>query len=212
MSTEQLMELTENGFTLSNFNLFIILIISVFGGFVGSFLSSYAKEKGKNFATKEDIDELYIQTEKLTHTTEFVKLKVAENSRIDSKAWEIKLKIHLDILESLATWRTLIKAMISDLYNSDGTLKDSLKAETVENRQIRMSSIFENIAKIEAISELVLSNEQISKIRSLRSDVNQGVKSVDDVKESFELAIENIKNLEAEIGAQAKSELFEKHS
>ncbi|MGY6482737.1 hypothetical protein [Vibrio parahaemolyticus] len=53
MSTEQLMELTENGFTLSNFNLFIILIISVFGGFVGSFLSSYAKEKGKNFATNE---------------------------------------------------------------------------------------------------------------------------------------------------------------
>ena len=37
-------------------------------------------------------------------------------------------------------------------------------------------------------------------------------KSVDDVKESFELAVENIKSLEAEIGFQAKKELFEKRS
>ena len=176
MSIEDLTELSRNGFTLSNFSLFIILIISIIGGFIGSFFSSYAKEKGRNFATKEDIDELYNQTKKLTHATELVKLEVAENSRVESKIWEIKLKIHMDILESLSTWRALITAMISDLYNSDGSLKGSIKTETIDDRKKRISGIFENIARIEAISELVLNQEQVIKIRAIRNDVTQGTK------------------------------------
>ncbi|MGN5224683.1 hypothetical protein [Aeromonas veronii] len=90
--------LLEKGISLSNVTYISILLISLVSGFIGAFLSSYAKTKWQHYATKEDLDELSHQTQKLTEVTESVKFEVANNSRVESKKWELKLSIYTDIL------------------------------------------------------------------------------------------------------------------
>ncbi|EGR1976121.1 hypothetical protein BS055_RS22970 [Vibrio parahaemolyticus] len=207
MSLEEKVNLINEGVSLSNVSYIIVFIVTVVSGFIGAFCSSYAKTKGKHLATKEDIDKLYVQTQKLTRATELVKQQVANDSRIESKKWEIKLDIYKEILEALSTWRTIIDQMVRDLFNNDGSFKDTVKTDIVNERVSRMSQVFENIAKIEAMSELVLNVDQVNKVRAIRQEANLGTE-VDNIKESFERAIKNIKELEAEIGLQAKEELF----
>jgi DNA gyrase/topoisomerase IV subunit A len=119
------------------------------------------------------------------------------------------LKIYIEILEALSTWRTLIQTMKRDLYNKDGELKKgNIAKEDVDNRVSRTLAIFEDIAKIEAISEMVLTSEQSQQIKNIRLDATNGTDE-HDLNKTFELTIENIKSLENVIAKQAKNELFD---
>lgn len=199
--------LLEKGISLSNVTYISILLISLISGFIGAFLSSYAKTKGQHYATKEDLDELSHQTQKLTEVTESVKFEVANNSRVESKKWELKLSIYTDILTALSTWRTLIGVMSNDMYNSNGELKNNIKMSVADERLKRTASIFEDMARIESLSELILDDRKADEIKRIRSLVSDAAGEYDG-KDGFERAVLSIKALEVNIAKIARNDLF----
>jgi len=70
----------------------IFLIITAVGMFWGkSYLAKYLEEKGKNLATKQDIEEV-------THKIESVKAEIARGQAIQTKKYELKYQACLDAL------------------------------------------------------------------------------------------------------------------
>jgi hypothetical protein len=199
--------LLEKGISLSNVTYISILLISLISGFIGAFLSSYAKTKGQHYATKEDLDELSHQTQKLTEITESVKFEVANNSRVESKKWELKLSIYTDILTALSTWRILTAAMSNDLYEHDGELKREFEESAADERIKRVASIFEDMARIESLSVLVLDERKASEINKIRSLVSAAAGNYNG-KECFKRAVLSIKTLEINIAKIARDDLF----
>ncbi|ENV1283162.1 hypothetical protein DLR60_16180 [Vibrio tarriae] len=210
MSSEELQKLLTDGISLDNATYIILFVVCTLSGWLGAYLSSYAKEKGKNYATKEDFDSLKTQTRDLTIATEKVKSEIANNSWKSSKKWELKFKIYTEILESLSAWRMAIGAMKDELYSNAGDVKQEINKERVEEVTKKSQVVFENLARIEAIAEVVLSNEQSAQIRLIKDTVNQGMKNLIGI-DVFLSAIERIKTLEAQLAREAKAELFEQH-
>jgi hypothetical protein len=64
----------------------------IVGGFV-RFGKSYFKEKGKNYATKEDFDGLLEQTRQLTQATKEIEHKMSADTWDRQKRWELKQSI-----------------------------------------------------------------------------------------------------------------------
>jgi len=77
------------------------VLTALFGALVGGFIrwwNAYSEQKGKNLATKEDIDDLVEQTRKLTQTTREIEAKIDDNVWNRQKQWELKRDILLDFV------------------------------------------------------------------------------------------------------------------
>ncbi|MDT1012845.1 hypothetical protein RMN64_15625 [Plesiomonas shigelloides] len=68
---------------------------------IGGYIGSYAKEKGKNLASKEDFKLLKEQLERNTESVEVIKSKVSERSWIDQQTWLVKKETYDQIFELL---------------------------------------------------------------------------------------------------------------
>ena len=139
MKYENLQNLVESGFTLDTATYVILFIVCAVSGFIGSYLSSYAKTKGKNFATKEDFENLKSQTKILTEATEKVKSEVANSSWIESKKWELKFKIYTEVLEALAVWRVSISKIDKEVFDSQGKERKGFDKERSKNNGTRIN-------------------------------------------------------------------------
>ena len=69
---------------------------------VAAYLGAYLREKGKNLATREDID-------RLTHTTEEIKAKISGDLWLDQNRWTFRAEIYKELLESLGDLASAIR-------------------------------------------------------------------------------------------------------
>ncbi|HAS6882730.1 TPA: hypothetical protein NKB09_004557 [Vibrio parahaemolyticus] len=207
MNPSELKEIISSDLSLDNLTYVLLFLTCTASGFLGAYISSYAKEKGKNYATKEDFEQLLKQTGELTEATEQVKSEIANNSWKSSKKWELKFKIYTEVLEALASWRMSIEKIDIESFESDGTIKKDLDRDKIKTIGIKVQEVFDNLAKIEAISEIALSSEQSEAIRMIKHTATQGSEELRG-HEAFITTIQKIKVLESELAKQAKSELF----
>jgi hypothetical protein len=70
----------------------ILIILSVLSAIAASYIKSYLTEKGKNFATREDFDELLSQVEKQAKATEAIKRDMARSLWIGQSGFEHRVK------------------------------------------------------------------------------------------------------------------------
>ncbi len=207
VNPSELKEVLGSGLSLDNLTYVLLFITCTASGFIGAYISSYAKEKGKNYATKEDFEQLKDQTGELTEATEQVRAEIANNSWKSSKKWELKFKIYTEVLEALASWRMSIDRIDKESFESDGTLKKDFDREKIKSIGIKVREVFDNLAKIEAISEIALSSQQSEAIRMIKHTATLGTEELRG-HEAFITTIQKIKELESELAKQAKSELF----
>jgi hypothetical protein len=64
--------------------------------------TAYLTERGKNLATKNDIEGIVDRLEKTTRVAESVRIEVASRAAIDQKRWETKLECYSQVAEALA--------------------------------------------------------------------------------------------------------------
>lgn len=105
-------------------------IISVMLGIIGyliikKLLPSYFSEKGKNLATKEDIEEI---TEKIKSVE--TKIKIKESSKIEYDA--LKRKTILEYFGTLNSWQNVLLDMDSDI-SSNCDYHNSIKIQKIED-------------------------------------------------------------------------------
>lgn len=82
--------------------LFVIALVSAAGAFFGTYL----KEKGKNLATKEDID-------RIVRKTEEIKAEVGAEAWLKEKRRDRKWECYVEMVRSLGEIHTLIHELIT---------------------------------------------------------------------------------------------------
>ncbi len=207
MKPEEIQTILEAGVTLNNTTYILIILSGLASGFLGSSLSSYMKEKGKNYATKEDLDDLKTQTKELTTATELVKAEISDKNLKSTKQWELKFSIYTEVLESLAGWRIEIEKMTKTLFQEDGSFQKEMDSNASKRMGEKIESIFSNMAKTEALAEIVFSNTQSEEIRAIRKTATKGIENVSG-KAAFDQSVVQIQNLEIKMAREAKRELF----
>ena len=84
------------------------------GAGVGAFFASYFREKGKNFATKEDFDEILRQVRKNTEVAEEVKNRFSERNWIIQQVWLKKQEAYQMIFPMLLNVRKYVSHQVSE--------------------------------------------------------------------------------------------------
>ncbi|MBT2620843.1 hypothetical protein [Chryseobacterium sp. ISL-6] len=129
--------------------IFAAIIIAYF--FIKNLLPSYFSEKGKNLATKEDIEDI---TKKIK--TVESKINVRTNGEIDYQS--LKRKIVLEYFATYNSWERLI---------TDGNANTEINSETKNNillQKIKDSKLQYNLKEGEI--ELFIEDEEFYKLRT----------------------------------------------
>jgi hypothetical protein len=94
------------------------ILAFVVGLFSWSFLPGYMREKGKNLATKEDIQELARQTGILTQTTKEIEARISISVWSKQQQWDIQKTALLDSLKDLATAETFLVRLVQTFVDT----------------------------------------------------------------------------------------------
>ncbi|HEX8817169.1 MAG TPA: hypothetical protein VF753_16850 [Terriglobales bacterium] len=79
---------------MMNFNEWVLFALTpLISAGIGSFFGGYLKQKGKNFATHEDIDKLVAQVSAVTTTTKQIEAKISDEVWARQKTWELKREV-----------------------------------------------------------------------------------------------------------------------
>jgi hypothetical protein len=89
-----------------------VLLAYVTGLFSRSFLPSNMQEKGKDLATKEDVQELARQTEILTQTTKELEARISVGVWSQQQRWDVQKTALLESLKELATAETFLVRLV----------------------------------------------------------------------------------------------------
>lgn len=76
----------------------VLLAIAFVGGALGSFLSTYWRERGKNYATSVDLDRITEQLRRTTAVTEETKAQVQKALWWSQESWKRKYDLYHDLI------------------------------------------------------------------------------------------------------------------
>jgi hypothetical protein len=97
---------------------FYSILAFAVGLFSGSFLPSYLREKGRNLATQEDIQELARQTGILTQTTKEIEARISIGVWSKQQRWDLQKTALLDSLKDLATAETFLVRLVQTFVDT----------------------------------------------------------------------------------------------
>ena len=97
---------------------FYSILAFVVGLFSWSFLPSHMREKGKNLATKEDIQELARQTRILSQTTKEIEARISIGVWSKQQRWDLQKTALLDSLKELATAETFLVRLVQTFVDT----------------------------------------------------------------------------------------------
>jgi len=181
---------------------YLIVMIAFIGTIFGGFLASFAKEKGKNYAQKKDIDNILERISETTHKVEGIKADISETSWINQRIWVIRQETYRSIFGHLFN----IKNHVSNNY------VDYLNWENNENLKYSIDSRHDSnhAEKMKQIEEFDRSHNDPVKLKKDQHIKNDYLKSLDGLIQELEVnAIyvneevgQNIEKLKNELSTQ----------
>src|SRR5712691_1923628 len=154
--------------------LVLVPIVSLAGGWVGAYFGAYFREKGKNLATREDLD-------RITRVTEEIRTQMSGDLWVRQRRWEVKLETYRTLLRQISEigfillqHRAIDQAQ-ARLAREGKPADNELEAM---NRQFneRIDSAFEELRNAGAIAPLVVSAESERALAQLVADWSQAQK------------------------------------
>jgi hypothetical protein len=97
---------------------FYSILAFVVGLFSWSFLPSYMRDKGKNLATKEDIQELARQMGTLTQTTKEIEERISISAWSKQQRWDVQKTALLNSFKDLATAETFLVRLVQTFVDT----------------------------------------------------------------------------------------------
>ena len=82
-------------------NYFLVAVMSLIGGWIGSFLGAYLKKKGENLATHEDLENVVEQMKAITLATKTIESSVSDKSWDRQRQWELKRDAVFSVMQAL---------------------------------------------------------------------------------------------------------------
>lgn len=149
---------------------FIFYLIATLVGVLVGYLSSYARKKAENLATKEDFDVLLNQVKKTTEETELIKQSLSSDAWLNQQRWQLKERFYLDLLENLFKFRiTLLERL--DYFIEPGSEHDEkcTKTEHFKMQQHLGNEAYETVIRLWGSAAIVLPDEANDVLEALRS-------------------------------------------
>lgn len=104
MSADQVRALVEKmlGGRLGDWQLLLaVAVITLIAAGIGAYVGAYLSEKGKNLATRADIDKIVQQVERTTKAAEEVKATISNELWLKQKRWDLRRDVYAQLLEAL---------------------------------------------------------------------------------------------------------------
>lgn len=144
------------------------------------FLAAYMKEKGKNYANKEDFDSLKLQLTATTELVENVKVSVSDKSWVGQQVWLKKQEAYEFIFEQLAHVKKFIHFQVTE-FEAEEYLKSH--HPYVQNSQYASDALSQqwnrDVAELERRQKY---NEEHNLFENLKSYSNDALsKTIDSV-------------------------------
>ena len=175
LSAKELVDvINQTGLSLSSGTWILLLLFSLTSSLLGALIVSYAKEKGKNYATREDFGDIQAQLISNTEVVEKLKDNIAKSSAIEQKRWEYKLKHYVGIIHALENFSRMIHRLYitMDMVEKKYADADDAKKEIEDLDQLDPDSI-ESFHR-HAVSIKIFCNKDIKKeIEALQDDVHK---------------------------------------
>lgn len=134
----------------------------------GAYLGSYLREKGRNLATREDLNGVLTQLRETTRTTEEIKTHFSGALWVEQARWDLKRDLYYRLLENLDETKRSIRNLL-DVFQSWPD-SDALQQEW-ERKQARaeerLDRALAEIHRARAVSAIVLSDQALEVLDEL---------------------------------------------
>ncbi|MEH6343464.1 MAG: hypothetical protein V7785_00130 [Bermanella sp.] len=151
----------------------LILSLSVVMlSFIGSFLASYMKKKGLNYATKDDFESLLEQTKKTTEETENIKHEIAQLNWAGQRQWQLKEKYYESILENIFKLKITLEER-SDYFIDPKSRydPDNMDTEHYQIQSQRGNEALEIIQRLSGPGAIVISQASIEALKVFNGEM-----------------------------------------
>jgi hypothetical protein len=109
-----------------------------------SFIPEYLKEKGKNLATKEDLDDLVKQVQAVTTATKEIENKLSHDVWNRQKQWEMKREVLFDLTKSMTSASDALTEVYS-FYDTERKRTGPMPPARQE-KELRLGATFSDAA------------------------------------------------------------------
>jgi hypothetical protein len=143
--------------------LMLLLVINILVMILTAFFRGYGTKKGKNLATKEDLQNVLIQVKAVTRSTEEIKTELSELTWSKQRQWDMKRDAALDVMKIFGEMEQLLNH-IFHIRNPD-TIAKSLVNPEMQKKHIQS---YEDALKqyLEAIRKFWQARETIGLVFS----------------------------------------------
>lgn len=176
--------------------IFTALVSLVLGGLIRSWYA-YSEAKGKNLATKEDLNDLKEQTAMLAQTTKEIESKIEDQVWNRQRHWELKRDTLLEALECAAEVDSMIIRVDSLAKVLSEVPEDSDKISIKLHMTRKLN---------EALDALSDSDNKL-----LRAYMKSSVIAGEKVRNSFNIALTVLRGLSVKVAEESAIEQYSAH-
>ena len=146
-------------------NLATLFVVALVAG-VGAYFGTYLHEKGKNLATKEDID-------RIVRKTEEIKAEVSAEAWLWQKRWDRKWDCYVEMVRSLGEVHTLIReSMTLDPCGAD-------YAHQLEDRKRGVTEAFLKFRQFGSIARIAVAPSVRTVLTRLGDEWNKSISAAE---------------------------------
>jgi hypothetical protein len=180
----------------------VMTILTLLTAGLGACLGSYLREKGKNLATREDL-------EPIVRGQETIKQQLAHSTFIEGRCWELKREITWDLLSHLTKAQVSLSSQSADYYleprsehRNYSEDKGFLKLSRTASAALRA------VEELTGPAQLFLSQEAIDALQNLaREEWHADYDAGADRKGYIDKTLPLVQQAQATVLAAAKAEL-----
>lgn len=147
----------------------IVLVFLIAGG--GAYLGSYLRERGRNLATREDLDGILAQLRQTTRATEEIRTHFSGALWVEQARWDLKRDLYYRLLENLDESKRSIRNLLDVLLswpNADALQEEWEGRKTLAEE--RLSRALAEIHRARAVAAMMLSDQALQVLKTLYKD------------------------------------------
>ena len=149
-----------------------LAVLYLVGLVVAPLINAYMAERGKNLATKQDVEAIVVQVRRVTTATEEIKTELAGGLWLRQKRWDLRREIYAELLTSL-------DALLYALKDGDAAAPrlqeggpDQVEAaqKASDDARRKADDAFNRVSSAKAVGQMLLIPEAVAALETLRDD------------------------------------------
>jgi len=142
-------------------NPFTIFVPSLAGAAIGAYIGSYLQEKGKNLATREDID-------RVVRKTEDIKAEISGDLWQRQNRWTFKRDLYIRLLENLRIAYSAL-GYLYDAETSGPATESETRTKWLAGHRQKLTTALDEIHRTSGVATVMLNTEAVTGLADLEA-------------------------------------------